>query len=439
MFFDARAAKLLKPGQHLVIDGCLGLRLVASLTRKTWTYRYKATDAAGRMKQMALGHWPAMTVQSAATAWEAARVQRGAGTDPGQHLRQARQVLQRKHEDPATYKVRAVVLDYVTGHLEQHRKAAGALAARRALERLLDAEPIFAERAAGSITRADAFDLLDHRKDKPTAAAKLRSMLGSAWDYALDAGRLPPDKPNWWRVVMKGRLKSKGKLFGGVHVGMVRRTLSGVEIGRLLAWLPNMHLLASDGCKMYLWTCARGVEIYGMRPEHVGREADGWWWTVPKNLTKNARFDEAVDLRVPLVGEALEIVQRRLEGVGTSGWLFADAQGAQYLQHWVSTYINSMQPYGAKVKRRQGEGLVLPVTNWTPHDLRRTSRTLLASLGCRNEIGEAILGHMPAEMVGTYNAYTYDSERRLWLEKLSARLNELALQSQAPAALPARP
>ena len=30
MFFDPRAAKALQPGQHLVVVGCPGLRLVAS-------------------------------------------------------------------------------------------------------------------------------------------------------------------------------------------------------------------------------------------------------------------------------------------------------------------------------------------------------------------------------------------------------------------------
>lgn len=39
MYFDARAAKLLQPGAHIVVDGCRGLRLMASATRKTWAYR----------------------------------------------------------------------------------------------------------------------------------------------------------------------------------------------------------------------------------------------------------------------------------------------------------------------------------------------------------------------------------------------------------------
>lgn len=41
MIFDARSAKSLKAGDHIVVDGCSGLRLVASNTGKSWIYRYK--------------------------------------------------------------------------------------------------------------------------------------------------------------------------------------------------------------------------------------------------------------------------------------------------------------------------------------------------------------------------------------------------------------
>ena len=34
MYFDVRAAKLLQPGGHLLVQGCAGLRLVVSASRK---------------------------------------------------------------------------------------------------------------------------------------------------------------------------------------------------------------------------------------------------------------------------------------------------------------------------------------------------------------------------------------------------------------------
>jgi len=428
MLFDARAAKQLEAGQHMVIDGCPGLRLVATATRKTWTYRYQLPGA-DQMKQTAIGQWPAMSVQTAASEWERLRAQRNAGIDPGRAKRDARLALDPKRADPASTTVRTVVATFITDHVEPTRNATGARSARLALEKLLEANPAFADQAAATVTRGDAYDLIDSLKDKPTMAIKLRGMLAGAWDLALDAGRLPADTPNWWRLVMKGKLKSKGKVMAGQHVGRTRRHLRPEEIRTLLPWIENMHEPGRDLTIMYLWTCARGVEICGIRPEHVAMEGDSeLWWTVPKALTKNADIEDAVDQRVPLYGRARQIVERRLKAVGASGWLFEAKDGGQYKQHTFSTYIYSLQPYSEKVARRESEGLICPVTHWTPHNLRRTGRTLLSSLGCSDEVGEAIIGHLPAEIIGIYNAYSYDTERKLWLQRLADYLELLAVQ-----------
>ena len=424
MFFDVRAAKQLQPGEHLVVDGCEGLRLVASASKMTWTYRYKS-PASGLMKQTSIGPYPKMRASEAAAVWETLRAKRAAGIDPKEYQRE-----QRKPEAllPAAGvpTVRDVVQDYITKHIEHERQEAGATAARRALEKLLDEEPEFAETPATGVTRSACFNILEARKATPTAAQKLRSMLGAAWARALDAGRIDEDVPNWWPTLMKGKLKSKGKIVGGEHQGQQRRVLRDEEVGELLAWLPNMHELGRDTLQMYLWTCTRGAEILAMRPAQITEEKDGWWWTVPKDATKNARFAEAVDLRVPLVGRALKIVQRRLVAVGKSGLMFEDVRGEQYTQHDFSTYVYGLQPYSAKVARREGGGLVLPVANWTPHNLRRTSRTMLAALGCPKEIGEAVLGHLPPTIEGIYNAHTYDAEKRRWLTRLSKHLEGLS-------------
>lgn len=423
MYFDARAAKLLEPGQHLLVEDCPGLRLEASASRKAWTYRYKSL-VDGRMKQVGLGLWPAMPVQEAVGKWREKVEQRAAGVDPvvaKREAKAARQDAAGGNAGPLT--VRRVVQAYIDGPLKDGRKPAGHEAARRALIRVLDEDVGFAGAVAAELTRAQAFKVLDDRKATPTAAAKLRSMFGSAWEHAQDSGAMP-EAPNWWREVMRGKLRSKGKVIGGKNVGRQRRVLPAPEIAALLAWLPNMHALAADAVVMYLWTVTRGAEIFSVRPDHFRLEGEVLWWTIPKANTKNARFDHAVDLRVPLFGRALEVVKRRLDCVGESGWLFEDARGEQYTQHDFSTYIYDLQPYSIKSQARPSRA-VLPVSGWTPHQLRKSARTLLAQLGCPNEVGEAILGHMQPEIVGTYNAYTYDAERLHWLAKLSDYLEEL--------------
>lgn len=446
MFFDARAAKLLQPGEALTVQGCPGLRLLATQTRKTWTYRYRAPD--GKLRQVALGQWPQVAAADALARWAQLRSDKSDGLDPAAQ-RKAQRLAKTTPAPAKSYTVAQLVRDYIAKHLLVSRAAPGAQAAKRALERVLAEAPAFAAQDAATVTRADAFSLLDARKATPTAAAKLRSMLGSAWDYALDAGRLDGAAPNWWRQVMRGRLKSKGKVMAGEHVGQRRRALSDAEVGELLRWLPNMHAAGRDGVVLYLWTGARGSEIFAMRAAHVRREQDGWWWTIPKSETKNARHAQAVDLRVPLFGRALAVVQQRLAAVAAlgdaagAGYLFSGEGSKRYTQHAFSTYIYDLQPYSPKAVRSAANASagaparpVLPVTDWTPHNLRRTARTLLAALGCPREVGEAIVGHMPELIEATYNVHTYDAERRLWLARLADHLDALAVGVPGAPALP---
>lgn len=389
MYFNPRSAKQLQDKNHLLVEGCPGLRLTCNGNRKTWTYRY---ELQGKMKQKAFGHWPEMSLADAVGIWQTLR-------DGGV-------------KKQSGYLVSDVIADYVRGHLKNSRsgdslKAAhGTLAKARPIEQL----------KASSITRSQAFELLDRYKDIPAAATKLRSLLASAWDYALDAGKLDEDTPNHWRSVMRGRLKSKGKKIDGKNIGKRRRVLSDQEVSALLKWMPAMHQVGQDCIVMYLWTGTRGGEFLSIQPENITLEDGQLWMTVPKAATKNAEHELAVDLRVPLFGKAREVIERRMGKTP----MFEGSSGEPYRQRLFSTYIYSLQPYS-----KRNATLRCPVVDWTPHNLRRTARTILASLGCPNEIGEAIVGHIPPEMVATYNSYQYDSERKHWLRLLSDHLARL--------------
>lgn len=418
MYFDARAAKQLQPGNHIVVDGCLGLRLVASTAGKAWIYRYQI-PLVDRMRQIKLGQWPAMPASSAAARWQELKALRDSGIDPAQKKKEMRQ-----SQTAGVYTVAHAVADYVAGHLRVNRKAAGAHAAAARLNRAI--EPL-EKLPAASLTRRTAFDLIAGMADTPVAAKSVRNEMGAAWDLALDAGKIPEDTPNWWRQIMVGKLRSKGAVRDGKHKGTAKRTLSGPEIKTLLTHdIAMFSQQVQDFLTIQLWTCTRGAEIVQMHHKQITQEPDGWWWTIPKSMTKGANRDQATDLRVPLTGRALEIVQRLLET--PSDWLFPSVSRAGVVGHQVQTYmqskVNYLQPYCKSRPDHVRQRLM--VTHWSPHDLRRTGRTMLAALGCPNEVGESILGHVQPGIIGTYNLHAYDSERRLWLGRLSDRLEELA-------------
>ncbi|MDD2711353.1 MAG: integrase family protein [Simplicispira sp.] len=399
------------------MDGCQGLRLQASGTRKAWVYRYKSH--AGKMKQVRLGHWPEMPPVAAAARWAELRALRDSGIDPRESLKPAAV----DEAPPAEYTIGDLVRDYATGYLDQRREPKGAKAVRQRLEK---ATRECADMPVTAVTRRFAFDFVNGLAAHPVMANSVKTELAAAWVFAMDAGRIPEDLPNWWRMVMARKLRSKGAMRDGVRKGTTKRVLSGAEIKTLMTRdIALFSQQVQDFLALQLWTCTRGAEIVQMRSEHISEGADGLWWTIPKALTKGRNVASAHDFRVPLIGRAEQIVRRLLEG--GRDWLFPSVsrQGVRQgqTQAYMQSKVHYRQPYSES--RPDHVRARLTVTHWSPHDLRRTGRTMLAEMGCPHEVGEAILGHVLAGVAGDYNLYEYDKERRHWLGALDARLQSL--------------
>ena len=78
-----------------------------------------------------------------------------------------------------------------------------------------------------------------------------------------------------------------------------------------------------------------------------------------------------------------------------------------------------------KMKKRWKKDHDKPMETWVIHDLRRTSRSLLAACGVRSEIAERVLGHTIKGVEGVYDHYNYIDEKRDALERLAARLGQI--------------
>lgn len=361
-----------------------------------------------------------LSIAAAVLEWERLRGERSAGNDPRLAKRRALEAASGTPSKIDTLTVRDVCGAYLAGHIQHSRKQKGASEVARMFRTMIDD---IADLPAIELTRERAFAKIHSFRHIPVQASKLRLELGAAWDYALDAGKLPESVPNWWRQIMRGRLRSNGKRIQGQSIGTVKRFLSDTEAGVLINWLPNFSRNVEDALTLYLWTATRGAEIGAMEGQEITEEPDGLWWTIPKIKTKNARHENATDLRVPLIGRAESIVRRRLERYG-KGWLFPAERGGPMQQKVFGQAVHYHMPYSEtrpKLVRPR-----LPVTHWAPHDLRRTARTMLAALGCPFEVGEAIIGHMLPGVGGVYNRHAYDAERRQWLMKLDEKLEAVS-------------
>ena len=83
------------------------------------------------------------------------------------------------------------------------------------------------------------------------------------------------------------------------------------------------------------------------------------------------------------------------------------------------------------VTRLRAQFEVIGIQAFTPHDLRRTGRTLLSMLGTPEHIAERVLNHSRGEIVGTYDLFEFIPQKRLALEKLAEWFRAL-LSGPAP-------
>jgi len=275
------------------------------------------------------------------------------------------------------------------------------------------------------VTRAMAYNLILEHEGTPVQALSLRRELGAAWEWAHDAGHIADTVPNWWRLILRGKLVSKGKMIKGEHVGQTKRVLTAGEVGVVLQKLPLLTPLNRDLLTLYLWTGCRGAEIVQMEGSEVAEDAAGvLWWTIPVAKVKMRRHPLATDMPVPLVGRAREIVMGRRELHGDS-YLVPVARGKaphgdqKVVGVAVWTHQDECKSRPEVLRPRWG------IPHWSPHDLRRTVRTQLARLKCPKDVAEAVLGHIDPD-ANVYDRHDYKSERLEWLARVTESWEEAA-------------
>jgi integrase len=151
-------------------------------------------------------------------------------------------------------------------------------------------------------------------------------------------------------------------------------------------------------------------------------------WSIPDEHSKNGRGHV-----VPLSDWAAEEIEALMGLSGDSVYLLPRRGGLRPINPMLIT---------RSVERLQERFKAIGVAPFSPHDLRRTGRTGLASLKVDEEIAERILNHQKKGMKRVYDRYSYFDEKRDALNKWSMHLKSLrdkALQEREPNAAAAFP
>ena len=70
---------------------------------------------------------------------------------------------------------------------------------------------------------------------------------------------------------------------------------------------------------------------------------------------------------------------------------------------------------------------LMGVCDWTPHDLRRTARTLMAKLGVPKSLAEKVQNHTDGSIDAIYDRFDYRAERMDAVTKLGAHVAKLGM------------
>ena len=147
--------------------------------------------------------------------------------------------------------------------------------------------------------------------------------------------------------------------------------------------------------KLALLTGQRRQKIVSMRWEDV--TIDGTW-NIP---TEDREKGNGGALMLPEVAIDIIRAQKRIDG---NPYVFT-GRGAAHIRG-----------HGPRKRAIDEQAKIAP---WVVHDLRRTSRSLMARAGVPRDIAEKIMGHILRGVEGTYDRHKYREEKAAALAKLA--------------------
>ena len=411
----------LPAGKAILQDGG-GLRLEVAeaggrrVARAVYRFRLD-----GRRLDMRLGTWPDKPLAAIRAERDKARALVKRGEDPRAVAREEKaRAAEEKARAAARLTVEGVYQKWDRLHLRRAFKDGGA-EVRRYFEK--DVLPALGALPIEELTRARVAALVDQalERDAPRSAQMLLGYVRQFCRWALARGYLDADPS---AALSKAGIKTNGPR---------ERVLSEAELRTLPELLPAADLprWAPPAIWLLLATAARVGELLGARWDEFDLEAREW--TIPPERSKNGRA-HVVDLSAFALARLAE-----LEALRTSPWLVAGRKlkadgttAGPVDEKGLSKLLKDRQrPEGfAPLRNRKAanlRALVLPGGPWVPHDLRRTSATLMQGLGVAPAVIEKALNHTePRRLVAVYQRHDYRAERRDAFARLGAHLERLA-------------
>jgi integrase len=409
---------------------------------KCWYFRFYWGN---KRQRLALGQWPAIGLAEARARAQKAREVLDEGIDPrnagivkrasartkspvqhapvpvaqvvsnelaiGSVARAVRYAVKRPtdlsddpHDIPKdTHSIRFLAHEFYHRHVVKERRRKRPAYVERVLN--ADVLPPWNDRDARTITSREVIELLDKIVDRgsPVMANRTANILSQMFMYGIHRA-IVADSP----VKLLYRP-------GGTEAP-TERALSETELKAFLFDCKTICRTRRSGhiLKTLLLTMQRRQELALATKKEF--DLENRVWSIPDEHAKKGRGHV-----LPLSDWAVNEIQSLMNISGTSPYLLPRKNGLEPINPMLIT-----RSVERLVHRFEAAG----IERFTPHDLRRTGRTGLASLGIEDEVAERVLNHQKRGMKRVYDRFAYFPQKRDAIEKWATYLSDLLARAR---------
>ena len=204
------------------------------------------------------------------------------------------------------------------------------------------------------------------------------------------------------------------------------RVLTDDEIKLLAKLLPEsgVSLATQIAVWIALATGCRIGELTSAEWAHIDLSKKEWFMPSTKNGKSHT---------VHLSAFALQHFEALKNISGDSRWCFPNRNNnAALCSKTINKQLQDRQRANKEIqlkgRARNGQALILPGGQWTPHDLRRSAATMMVESGVLPEVAERCLNHTEQNKIKrTYQRYSYRKEMLHAWEALGQRLESLKM------------
>lgn len=353
---------------------------------KTFYFRYRAGE--GVYRRARIGKYPAVSLAEARTRARELEVEVDRGEDPGRE----------EPEVPQALTVAQVAEQYLERWAKRRKRSWRE--DQRILERYV--LPVLGRFNASEVRRGQIAELIEGIAVRGLARPQGAEPASAERGAPIQANRVAATLSKMYKWANSVELVEANPCLYLVKPGKENkkdRVLSHEELRTLWHELEKEPRVFATFFRLAMLLGQRPGEIARMEWSHLSGDV----WLIPGNLTKSGR-----EHAVPLPPAALGLIEAH-RGEHPEQVLESPRRAIRLRTDVLAQRARQL------VKR-------LGMEPWTPHDLRRTVSTNLASLGVDEFIIQRVVGHAYNTVTSIYNRYSYLKEKRAALELWEQRL-----------------